>query len=190
MFLSFCFEQWEKLLCPGSFQKLLTLHPLRLLLVTGPRGPVSVLSLKPKTNRTPLQDSVFKVPILKDKSHVCWEAQGAALSCFQDSLLFSVMSGIFSSLVSLPFHLIHHSVTESHLHCQGRITPGQVRLLVILCAEEACRERTSFFPHLFILFDSSHASLVCWHSLRWPQTIRQRNFFGFSLSPFKICFCP
>lgn len=80
------------------------------------------------TDRAPLQDSVFKVPILKDKTHFFfffWEAQSAAISFSQHSPPFSVMSGIFGSLVPLPFDLTHHSLTEAHLHCRGRITAGQ-----------------------------------------------------------------
>ena len=60
---------------------------------------ISPITNTHKTDRAPCR-TVFKVPILKDKTHFFfffWEAQSAALSFSQNSPPFSVMSDIFSS---------------------------------------------------------------------------------------------
>lgn len=109
----------------GSFLKSMLLSlgkytPSRLF-----SGPLLILLLSVIANSLPAVLN-FSMPTLKDKRHFCVRGPKSVLSFFQNSSLFSVMSGIFSSpLVPLSFHLSHHSLTVTHLHCQGRITPGQ-----------------------------------------------------------------
>lgn len=142
-----------------------------MLLATGPGGP--------SNNPGPLQDSVFKVPILKDKNTFSSGSPKCRCLILQNSRPFSVMSGIFSSLVPLPFHLTHHSLTEAHLHRRGRITPGQAVCSSSSGVKRNAEKEFSFSQISFSSLILSHALLVCRHSLGRPQTMYWRIFFFF-----------
>lgn len=125
-FSSLCTGE-SKILCPGSFQKLTLLLPLGS--ASGhlfPRTSVHSITKTQSQAGHPCGTQFLECLFWKIK-HIFVRRPRVPLShSFECSHPFSVMSGIFSSpLVPLPFHLTHHSLTEAHLHCQGRITPGQ-----------------------------------------------------------------
>lgn len=90
------------------------------------RISISLITHTQKTDRAPLQDSVFKVPVLKDKTHFFFSGKPKVLLSHPlRARLLSLWCLAFLVLGPLPFHLTHHSLTEAHLHCRGRITSGQ-----------------------------------------------------------------
>lgn len=91
------------------------------------------------------------------------EVPKSALSFFQNSFPFSVMSGAFSSLpVPLSFRLSHHSLTVTHLHCQGRITPGQA-----IFSSASVGQRNNISVVFFLLVCLVDFVVLVWFDLAW-----------------------
>lgn len=151
---------------------------------------ISPITNTHKTDRAPCR-TVFKVPILKDKTHFFFFSgkPKVLLSHSLRTRLLSLWCLTFLVLVPLPFHLTHRSLTEAHLHCQGRITPGQAFACHPLWWRGMHRNNLDFPKSLYPLwFFSCFAGLQAF--TRAATDNAPENFFHLALFFSFFALCP
>lgn len=142
----------------GSFLKMYTSLPGKYTLGHLFLGPLLILFLKCDSKQSHCVGLTFSKPTLKDKACSC--VQSLFSRSFRDSSPFSVTSGIFSSpFVPLSFHWSHHSLTVTHLHRRGGVTPEQA----VFSSASVQRERILvdlFFVFVCLFFLKHHYHLL------------------------------